>query len=66
MDSVELELTLVNIEYKVFRYFFNLVLNQGGRQSATPSNPDPLFSNGALGYFSVQKSFTKKKWINTK
>ncbi len=65
-DSVELELTLVNIEYKVFRYFFNLVLNQGGRQSATPSNPDPLFSNGALGYFSVQKSFTKKKWINTK
>lgn len=65
-DSVELELTLVNIEYKVFRYFFNLVLNQGGRQSATPSNPDPLFTNGALGYFSVQKSYTKKKWINTK
>ena len=65
-DSVELELTLVNIEYKVYRYFFNLVLNQGGRQSATPSNPDPLFTNGALGYFSVQKSYTKKKWINTK
>jgi hypothetical protein len=65
-DSVELELTLVNIEFKVYRYFFNLVLNQGGRQSATPSNPDPLFTNGALGYFSVQKSFTKKKWINTK
>ena len=65
-DSVELELTLVNIEYKVFRYFFNLVLNQGGRQSATPSNPDPLFTNGALGYFSVQKTYTKKKWINTK
>lgn len=65
-DSVELELTLVNIEYKVFRYFYNLVLNQGGRQSATPSNPDPLFTNGALGYFSVQKSFTKKKWITTK
>ncbi|MFN5444208.1 MAG: hypothetical protein ACK48V_08265 [Crocinitomicaceae bacterium] len=65
-DSVELELTLVNIEYKVFRYYFNLILNQGGRQSATPSNPDPLFTNGALGYFSVQKSYTKKKWINTK
>lgn len=65
-DSVELELTLVNIEYKVYRYFFNLILNQGGRQSATPSNPDPLFTNGALGYFSIQKSYTKKKWINTK
>ena len=65
-DSVELELTLVNIEYKVYRYFFNLILNQGGRQSATPSNPDPLFTNGALGYFSVQKTYTKKKWINTK
>ena len=65
-DSVEIELTLVNIEYKVYRYLFNLVLNQGGRQSATPSNPDPIFSNGALGYFSVQKSYTRKKWINNK
>jgi hypothetical protein len=65
-DSVEIELTLVNLEYKVFRYFYNLVLNQGGRQSATPSNPDVLFTNGALGYFSIQKSFTQKKWINTK
>lgn len=65
-DSVEIELTLVNIDYKVYRYLFNLVLNQGGRQSATPSNPDPIFSNGALGYFSVQKSYTRKKWINTK
>lgn len=66
VESVELELTLINIEYKVFRYFYNLILNQGGRQSATPSNPDPLFTNGALGYFSVQKSFTKKKTISTK
>ena len=65
-DSVEIELTLANIDYKVYRYLFNLVLNQGGRQSATPSNPDPIFSNGALGYFSVQKSYTRKKWINTK
>ena len=65
-DSVEIELTLANIEYKVYRYLFNLVLNQGGRQSATPSNPDPIFSNGALGYFSVQKSYTRKKWINNK
>ena len=65
-DSVEIELTLSNIDYKVYRYLFNLVLNQGGRQSATPSNPDPIFSNGALGYFSVQKSYTRKKWINTK
>lgn len=65
-DSVEIELTLVNIDYKVYRYLFNLVLNQGGRQSATPSNPDPIFSNGALGYFSVQKSYTRRKLINTK
>lgn len=65
-DSVEIELTLANIDYKVYRYLFNLVLNQGGRQSATPSNPDPIFSNGALGYFSVQKSYTRKKWINNK
>jgi hypothetical protein len=65
-DSVEIELTLVNVEYKIYRYLFNLVLNQGGRQSATPSNPDPIFSNGALGYFSVQKSYTRKKWINNK
>ena len=65
-DSVEIELTLANIEYKVYRYLFNLVLNQGGRQSATPSNPDPIFTNGALGYFSVQKSYTRKKWINNK
>ena len=65
-DSVQIELTLVNIEYKVYRYLFNLVLNQGGRQSATPSNPDPIFTNGALGYFAVQKSYTRKKWINNK
>jgi len=66
VDSVEIELKLVNIEYKIFRYLFNLVGNQGGRQSTTPSNPDPIFSNGALGYFSMQKSYTKTKWINTK
>jgi hypothetical protein len=65
-DSVEIELTLVNIEYKVYRYLFNLTQNQGGRQSITPSNPDPLFTNGAFGYFSVQKSFSRKKWINNK
>ena len=65
-DYVEIELTLSNMDYKVYRYLFNLVLNQGGRQSATPSNPDPIFSNGALGYFSVQKSYTRKKWINNK
>jgi hypothetical protein len=66
VDSVEAELTLVNIEYKVFRYLYNLVLNQGGRQSATPTNPDPIFTNGALGYFSIQSTDTKKIWVNNK
>jgi len=65
-DSVEAELTLVNIEYKVFRYLYNLALNQGGRQSATPTNPDPIFTNGALGYFSIQSTDTKKIWVNNK
>lgn len=66
VDSVEAELTLVNIEYKVFRYLYNLALNQGGRQSATPTNPDPIFTNGALGYFSIQSTDTKKIWVNNK
>ncbi len=66
-DSVEAELTLVNIEYKVFRYLYNLALNQGGgNQSATPTNPDPIFTNGALGYFSIQSTDTKKIWVNNK
>ena len=67
-DSVEAEVTLVNIEYKVFRYLYNLALNQGqgGRQSATPTNPDPIFTNGALGYFSIQSSNTKEIWVNNK
>ena len=67
VDSVEAELTLVNIEYKVFRYLYNLALNQGGgNQSATPTNPDPIFTNGALGYFSIQSTDTKKIWVNNK
>jgi hypothetical protein len=41
-------------------------LNQGGRQSATPTNPDPIFTNGALGYFSIQSTDTKKIWVNNK
>jgi len=66
VDSINVELTLVNIEYKVFRYLYNLALNQGGRQSATPTNPDPLFTNGALGYFSIQSSNTKERSLNNK
>ncbi len=66
VDSINVELTLVNIEYKVFRYLYNLALNQGGRQSATPTNPDPLFTNGALGYFSIQSTDTKERWLNNK
>lgn len=66
-DSIKVELTLVNIEYKVFRYLYNLTLNQGGRQqSATPTNPDPIFTNGALGYFSIQSTYTKERWLNNK
>ncbi len=48
------------------RYLYNLALNQGGRQSATPTNPDPIFTNGALGYFSIQSSDTKERWLNNK
>lgn len=66
VDSIKVELTLVNIEYKVFRYLYNLALNQGGRQSATPTNPDPIFTNGALGYFSIQSTDTKERWLNNK
>ena len=55
VNSVDIKLVMVNIEYKIYRYFFTLNSNQG---SATPTNPDPLFTNGALGYFSVQKSYT--------
>lgn len=65
-DSIYVELEMLCIENKVYRYFLTLALNQGNQQSATPSNPDPLFSNGALGYFSAQTSQRKSIYITNK
>ena len=62
-DSILGEVTLCNIENKIYRYFLTLTLNGGGRQTATPSNPDALFSNNAIGYFSAQAIDRKTIWI---
>lgn len=66
LDSITADIELSCIENKVFRYFFTLSLNGGGQQSATPANPDPLFDNGALGYFSAQTVQSKKIVISNK
>ena len=65
-DSILVDLEMQCIENKVYRYFFTLSLNQGNQQSATPSNPDALFTNGALGYFSAQSSQKRSLYITNK
>ncbi len=65
-DSILVEVEMQCIENKVYRYLFTLNLNQGKQQSATPSNPDPLFTNGALGYFSAQTTQRRTIWVTNK
>ncbi len=65
-DSILVDVEMQCIENKVYRYLFTLNLNQGKQQSATPSNPDPLFTNGALGYFSAQTTQRRAIWITNK
>lgn len=65
-DSIFVDLQMSCLENKVYRYFLTLSLNQGNQQSATPSNPDPLFTNGALGYFSAQTVQRRSIWITNK
>lgn len=66
VDHINAEVQMSCIENKVYRYFFTLALNEGQQQSATPSNPDGLFTNGALGYFSAQTTQVKKVVITNK
>lgn len=65
-DSILVELEMQCMENKVYRYLFTLNLNQGKQQSATPSNPDALFTNGALGYFSAQTTQKRSLYITNK
>jgi hypothetical protein len=65
-DSIFVELEMECMENKIYRYFLTLSLNQGNQQSATPSNPDALFTNGALGYFSAQTVQKRTIWITNK
>ncbi len=65
-DSILVDIEMQCLENKVYRYFFTLSLNQGNQQSATPSNPDPLFTNGALGYFSAQTAQKRSIYISNK
>jgi hypothetical protein len=66
LDSITAEVKMSCIENKIYRYFYTLTLNEGQQQSATPANPDGLFTNGALGYFSAQTSQVKKIVISNK
>ena len=65
-DSILVDMEMLCIENKVYRYFLTLALNQGKQQNATPSNPDALFTNGALGYFSAQTSQKRSIYITNK
>ena len=46
------------IEKKVYYYLYGISQNYG-QYSATPSNPEPNISNGALGYFKAHTSQNK-------
>jgi hypothetical protein len=66
LDSIQVDLEMQCLEEKVYRYFFTLSLNAGNQQSATPSNPDALFTNGALGYFSAQTTQKRSIYMTNK
>jgi len=55
-DVIQVDMQFV--EKKVYDYLYGISQNYG-QYSATPSNPEPNISNGALGYFKVHTSQNK-------
>lgn len=61
-DTVTLE--LLAIDSKTYLYFLQLFDSKNAESSGIPYNPDPQFTNGALGYFSAYRSRKKTIEIN--
>lgn len=55
-DVIQIDMQFV--DKKVYDYLFGISQNFG-QYSATPSNPEPNISNGALGYFKAHTSQNK-------
>ncbi|MHB9140798.1 MAG: DUF4249 family protein [Paludibacter sp.] len=55
-DVIQVDMQFV--EKKVYDYLYGISQNYG-QYSATPSNPEPNISNGALGYFKAHTSQNK-------